>query len=173
MLHGASWEATWFSASQEIPRILWNPKAFTSVRHLSLSRASSIQSILQHLTLWRFILILSSHLHLVLSSGLFPSGFPTKILYTPLLSTVRATCPTYLILLDFITQKILGEEYRSLGSTLCSLLHSPLASSLLGPNILFSTLFSNNLSLRSYTNVRETKFHTHAKQQAKILFCIP
>ena len=26
MEHSPSWEANWFSASQEIPRILWNPK---------------------------------------------------------------------------------------------------------------------------------------------------
>jgi len=35
---------------------------------------------------WRSILILSSHLRLGLPSGLFPSGIPTNILYTPLLS---------------------------------------------------------------------------------------
>jgi hypothetical protein len=33
-----------------------------------------------------------------------------------------ATCPTHLILLDLISQKIFGEEYRSLSSPLCSLL---------------------------------------------------
>ena len=67
---------------------------------------------------------------------LFPSGFPTKILYTPPLSTpIRATCPAHLILLDFITRTILGEEYKSFSSTLCYLLHSPVTSSLLGPNI--------------------------------------
>ena len=38
--------------------------ALTSVRHLSLSWASPIQSIYPHPTTWRFILILSIHLHL-------------------------------------------------------------------------------------------------------------
>ena len=57
--------------------------ALTSARHLSLSWANSIQSILPHPTSWRSIFILSSHLHLGLSSGLFPSDFPTKTLYTP------------------------------------------------------------------------------------------
>jgi len=41
----------------------------------------------------RSILILSSHLRLGLQIGFFPTGFPTKSLYTPLLSTNRATCP--------------------------------------------------------------------------------
>ena len=52
--------------------------ALTSVRHLSLSWASPIQSIYPHPTSWRSILILSTHLCLGLPSGLFPSGFPTK-----------------------------------------------------------------------------------------------
>ena len=39
-----------------------------------------------HPTSWRPILILSTHLPLGLSSVLFPSGFPTKTLYTPLSS---------------------------------------------------------------------------------------
>ena len=63
--------------------------ALTSVRHLSLSWASPIQFIYPHPTSWRSILILSTHLRLGLPSGLFPSGFPTKTLYTPLLTHTR------------------------------------------------------------------------------------
>ena len=44
--------------------------ALTSVRHLSLSWASPIQSIYPHPTSWRTILILSTHLRLGLPSGL-------------------------------------------------------------------------------------------------------
>ena len=47
--------------------------ALTSVRYLSLSWASPIQSIYPHPTSWRSILILSTHLRLGLPSGLFPS----------------------------------------------------------------------------------------------------
>ena len=120
--------------------------ALTSVRQLSISWASPIQSTYPHLTSWRSIIILSTHLRLGLTSGLFPSGFPTKTLHAPLSSPIRATCPTYLILLDFITRKILGEEYRSFSCSLCNLLHSPVTSSLLGPYIHLNTIFSNTLS---------------------------
>ena len=55
--------------------------ALTSVRHLSLSWASPIQSSYPNPTSWRSVLILSSHLRLGLPGGLFPSGFPTSTLY--------------------------------------------------------------------------------------------
>ena len=126
--------------------------ALTSVRHLSLSWASPIQSTYPYPTSWRSILILSTHLRLGLHSGLFPSSFPTKILYSPLSSPIRATCPAHLILLDFMTRTILCEEYRSFSSLLCNLLCSPVTSSLLGPNILLNTIFSNTLSFLSSLN---------------------
>ena len=110
-----SWEANWF-AFHGTRRFI---TALTSVRHLSLSWASPIQSIYPYPISWRSILILSTHLCLGLPSGLFPSGFPTKTLFTLLSSPIRATCPAHLILLDFITCTILGEEYKSFSSSLC------------------------------------------------------
>ena len=141
--------------------------SFTSARHLSLSWASSIQSIPLYPTYWRSILILSSHLRLGLPSGLFPSDFPTKTLNTPLLSPILATCPAYLILLDFITRTILGEQYRSFSSSLYSFIHSPVTSSLLGPNILLGALFSKTVNCVP-PSMSATKFHTHTKRQAEL-----
>jgi len=140
----------------------------TCVRHLSLSWASPIHSIYPHPTSWRSILILSIHLHLGLPSGLLHSGFPTKTLYTPLSAPIRATCPAYLILLDFITRTIMCEKYKSFSSSLCSLLHSPVTSSLLGPNILLVAMFSNTLSFLSSRNISDQVSHPY-KTTGKII----
>ena len=123
--------------------------------------AGSIQSIPPHPTSWSSILILSYHLCLSLPSGLFPSGFPTKTWNMPLLSPICATCSTHLIYLNFITLKILDEQYRSL-----SFLHSHLTSSLLGPNILLTPYFYTP-SACIPPSVWATKFHTQTKHQPK------
>ena len=122
----------------------------SSARHLSLSWASSIQSIPPHPTSWRSILILSSHLQLGLPSGLFPPDFPTKTLYTPFPHTRYMPRPPHFS--RFITRTILGEEYRTIRSSLCSFLHSAVT---LVPHILLNTLFYRTLSLRSSLTVSD------------------
>jgi len=99
------------------------------------------------------MLILSSHLRLGIPSCPFPLRFPTKTLYTPHLSPIRETFPVHLILLDFITRITLVKSTDQLSSSLSSFLHSSVVSSVLGPNILLVTLFSDTFSIRSSLNV--------------------
>jgi hypothetical protein len=44
---------------------------------------------------------------------------------------------------------------------LCNFLHSPVTSSLFGPDILLRTLFSNTISLHSCLNVRDQISHPY------------
>jgi len=164
-----SWETNEFSASQEIPHILRNTKV-----HYRIYKCPPPVSILSHInpnhahpTSWSAILIVSSHLCLGLTSGLFPSGFPTKTLYAPLLSSIRAAYPAHLNFIYLISRIIFGEEYRSFNSSLCNFLHSPVTSSFLGSNILLSTPSSNTLKLRSSLNVSDHVSHPY-KTTAKL-----
>jgi hypothetical protein len=82
------------------------------------------------------------------SKWFFPSGFPTKTLYASLLNPViYMSSPSHSSRFDH--RDNIG-EYRSLISSLCSFIHSPVTWSHLGQKSLISTLFSNTLSLRSF-----------------------
>ena len=137
MVQSPSWEANWFAASQEIPRISRNPK----VHYRTHKRPPPVSILGQpnpvHIPTSHLLEIHPNIIHPSTPRSLqwSPSGFPSKTLYIPLSSLICATCPARLILLDFITRTILGEEYKSFSSLLCNLLHSPVTSSLLGPNI--------------------------------------
>ena len=136
--------------------------ALTSVHHLSLTWASPIQSTCPHPTSWRYILILPIHLRLGLPSGFFPSGFPTKTLYAPLSSSIGSTCPAHLILLDFITHTILGEEYRSFSSSLCNLLQLPRSTVVYS---LYAMLNSfSTLRTKLYPSLLKTQFVPRSKR---------
>ena len=58
------------------------------------------------------ILILLSHQRLSLPKGLFPVGSPVKILKALLSSSIQATWPAYINLLDLISLTILGDRYK-------------------------------------------------------------
>ena len=80
-----SWAANWFAVSQKIPRISRNPKVHyrTHKRPLPVSILGQPNPVHTHTS---HLLILSTHLHLGLPSGLFPSGITLFYLLTYLLT---------------------------------------------------------------------------------------
>jgi hypothetical protein len=56
--------------------------------------------------------MLSFHLFRVNPAGLFPSGFPMKMLYASLFSFMRAGCPVNLNLRDLFVLIVRGEKYK-------------------------------------------------------------
>jgi len=66
-----------------------------------------------------------------------------------------------LYLMEQFTRTILGDEYKLFSSSLCNLLHSPVTLSLLGPNILLNTMFSNTLTFLSSSNVSDQVSHPY------------
>ena len=171
MVQSPSWEANWFAASQEIPRISRNPKVHYRTHKPPppvsiLGQPNPVHIPTSHLLEFHPNIIYPSTSRSPLWSLSFQ--FPHQEAIHPLFSPIRATCPAHLILLEYITRTILGEVYKSFSSSLCSLLHSPVTSSLLGPNILLNTMFSNTLIFLSSRNVSDQVSHPY-KTTGKII----
>ena len=143
MVQSPSWEANWFAASQEIPRISRKPKV-----HYRTHKCPPTVSILcqpnplhiptSHLLeIYPYIIHPSTPRSPQWSPSLrFPHQEP---IHPPLLTHTRHM-PSPSHSSPFYHPHILGEEYKSLSSSLCNLLHSPVTSSLLVPNILLNTV---------------------------------
>ena len=113
MVQSPSWEANWFAASQEFPRISRNPK----VHYRTHKRPQPVSILGQpnpvHIPTSH---LLESHPNIIHpSTPRYPQWslslrFPRQDPIHPLSSPIRATFPTHLVLLDFISRTILGEE---------------------------------------------------------------
>ena len=77
---------------------------YTTARHLSFSSARWLRSTPSYHVPLRSIIISASNLLLCISSHLFPSGFPTKLLYAfPFFSIVAPCLSSRLMLLQFLS----------------------------------------------------------------------
>jgi len=145
------------SASQEIPRILYNPEV-----HHRVHNGPQLVPILSHMNPFHTLPTHFPKIHpnIILPSTLRSSEWSLTVrlsdqdIYVFLIFPMRVTCPTNIILLDLITQ-IIFEAYQLRSSSLCSLLQHPTTSSLVCPNIFLITLFSLTLILSSSFSVEE------------------
>ena len=106
---------------------------------LNMSHIHPVNAIRSYFLL-RSFLVLSTHPHTGLTSGVFPSGFPTTTLYSPLLSPICATCLSHLILLHLKTRIIWGAGDKPWSFSLRNLLQSSVTFSSFGPSIFLNTL---------------------------------
>ena len=108
-----SWEANWFSVSQESPFILWNPKVQFRIHKcpLPVPILCPLDPVNPpYPNSWRSILILSSHLRPGLLSGSEFLVCPISATYTAHLSPLHLLIPkfrsVYYILQHFWVRKV-------------------------------------------------------------------
>jgi hypothetical protein len=170
LLHSPSWEANWFAASQEIPRILFSG---VSLPHSQVPATCPYPEPAQwsSYTTFHFPKI---NLTIILPSKSGPPPVVSFSQFFPPKPCTRLSPPHKRYMPHpsnsrFYRLHNSGRGYGSLSSSLCSYLHSPVTLSLIGPNILLNTRFSNILSLRSSLSVSDQVSHPY-KTTGKILF---
>jgi hypothetical protein len=158
LLRAESFLGSQLFLSQEITRILWNPKIYYRVH----KNPSLVPNLSQNFCSRNQLYFLKIHLNIILLLHLgVPSGFLTKTSY---ISRLPHTCHVPLSSHPFDLITLVFDEYKSWIYLLCNFLHS----SFLGPSMFLSTLFSNTLSL---SFLWDTNYDTYHKQ-AKLYFCI-
>jgi hypothetical protein len=165
-----------FSASEEISHLLWTQRftaMFTRDCHWSYTEPN--KSIPHPYTLVPSlisILILSSHLCLGLPNGLFPSGFVTKILYSPHLPHAcyipHPSHPWFNHPMNILWRVQIMNLIMQFCSAFSYFL--PLRSKYFPVSL--STLFSNSLYLCSSFKVKGQVSHTYKTTGKTVLFYI-
>jgi len=114
MEQSPSWEGNQFSASQEMPCILWNQKVHYRIHKCPppvpiLSPLDPVYIATSH--------FLNMHLYIILPSTpgspnwTLTLGFPHQNPVYTIPHSIRATCSAHLIFLDFILWTLLGEVF--------------------------------------------------------------
>jgi hypothetical protein len=173
MVQIPSWEANSWSASYEIPHLLWNQKVHCRVHKIPpptsiLSHMNQIRTLQPYFPKISFNIVLSSTPRSFKWSLSFRLSSQNFVRISHLPNSCQMVCPCHLPLFDDPNNiwwihiiKLLIMQF---------FFHPPVTSSALSLNVLLSSPFSNTVSLCSSINV-ETKFHTHTKQEVKLWFC--
>ena len=115
-------------------------------------------------TSWKFILILSFHLCLILLSGLFPSGFPTKTICATLISSIRLHAPPVSFISVWCTEQYLVRNTNHYAPRYI-VVSTPLTHRPSEAKIFSSASFSQTHSAYVPPSMWATMFHTHTDKK--------
>jgi len=153
MVQSPSWEANWFAASQEILHISRKPKVHyrTHKRPPPVSIPGQPNPV--HIPTSHLLEIRPNIIHPSMPrspqwspSLRFPHQDPIR---PPLLTHTRHLTNSFHSS-RLYTRTLLGEQYKPFSSSLCNLHHSPVTSSLLGPNVLLNIMFFSQTPSASF-----------------------